>query len=286
MNNYLNIIKISGGLANQMIQYAFGVALEKCTGIQTVYDTAWFGNTKRQQTVRSFGLSVFNIPDRVFILFKKPSFLVRLVSKYHRIRQRSRHWNDFDPKLLQLPAGMNYISGYFQNERYLDLVKDTLAERFTLKKPLNGENLRLLNDIQKTTSVSIHVRRGDYIKFSDTYPVCSPEYYRQAMQIIESRVPSPHYFLFSDDIAWCKTHIKADKPLTIVDVNSGENGYLDMELMKNCRHNIIANSSFSWMATYLNPNPDKIVIAPQAWIKKNGEILPNIGLGENINVCL
>ncbi|GHT03919.1 alpha-1,2-fucosyltransferase [Bacteroidia bacterium] len=255
-----------------MFQYAFGQAL----GQDTLYDVLWFERAKLGKTTdRPFCLDVFNIPDTAFIKFRKPFFLLKLFGKYCKERDN----NIFHADFLKPRHGINYFSGYFQNECYLNPVKDRLFEHFTLKNPVNKENFELLNQIRNCNSVSIHIRRGDYVQLASH--LCTIEYYNAAMKLMESRVRAPlHYFLFSDDIEWCRNNIKTDMPLTIVNINSAENGYLDMELMKNCKHSIIANSSFSWMAAYLNRNPDKIVIYPKVWLMDNGKPTGNIGISK------
>ncbi|GAP72761.1 alpha-1,2-fucosyltransferase [Candidatus Symbiothrix dinenymphae] len=266
----MNVVQLQGGLANQMFQYAFGQAL----GEDTLYDVSWFERAKSERTTsRPFCLDVFNIPATVFVN-RRPPLLARLVGKYKVVRERN--WDEFQPEFLNLGGrGTNYFKGYFQNERYLNCVKDKISADFSLKNTMNSDNLELLKQIRNCNSVSLHIRRGDYVKQPDYHPLCGIEYYQAAMKMIEG-----HYFLFSDDIEWCKANAKTDMPMTIVDINSAETGYWDMELMKNCKHNIIANSSFSWMAAYLNPNPDKMVIAPKDWNKHNGEAISNRGLSE------
>jgi len=121
-----------------------------------------------------------------------------------------------------------------------------------------------------TNSVSIHFRRGDYVTnplTSQHHGVCSNKYYQDAISLLKSKISQPHFFLFSDEPEWLKTNVSLQEPFRIIDNNPG---YVDLYLMSNCKHNIIANSSFSWWGAWLNNNPDKIVIAPHKWFNEPG----------------
>ena len=133
--------------------------------------------------------------------------------------------------------------------------------------------MSMLDNILKTTSISLHIRRGDYLtpENAETHCLCSPSYYQNAIQYIVQRVENPHFFIFSDDITWVFDNFKMPYPYTIVNVNDSYTGYYDLELMRNCKHNIIANSTFSWWGAWLNENPNKIVIAPQRWFMNQEE---------------
>jgi hypothetical protein len=131
-----------------------------------------------------------------------------------------------------------------------------------------GLNAELKEEIGNTNAVSLHVRRGDYVHNSTnaaTYEVCSLDYYRASIRHMAERIQQPKFFIFSDDIAWVKNNLKIDFPHHYVDCNHGEESYNDMRLMSLCQHHIIANSSFSWWGAWLNPNREKIVIAPKNW---------------------
>jgi hypothetical protein len=125
-----------------------------------------------------------------------------------------------------------------------------------------------MDNIKKVNSVSIHIRRGDYVtnkRHSKVFSPCSHDYYSRAAKLIADQQPNPHYFVFSDDIGWAKANLEFEYPTTFVDVNDEAHSHEDMRLMSLCNHNIIANSSFSWWGAWLNVNPEKVVIAPQKW---------------------
>jgi hypothetical protein len=122
--------------------------------------------------------------------------------------------------------------------------------------------------MKDANSVSLHVRRGDYVTHAATAKVlnpCSLDYYHKAIECVSRTVTSPHFFVFSDDPAWAQRNLKITFPTKYIDKNSGSQNYVDMHLMTHCKHNIIANSSFSWWGAWLNKNPDKLVIAPTNW---------------------
>ena len=121
--------------------------------------------------------------------------------------------------------------------------------------------------MQETNSVSIHIRRGDYLEVSDVYGgICTPQYYEKAMKQMEKWHPDCHFFVFTNDVKWVKENYSG-KNLTVVEGNDEDTGYIDMYLMTKCKHYILANSSFSWWGCYLNPSKDKKVIAPKQWIQ-------------------
>ena len=122
---------------------------------------------------------------------------------------------------------------------------------------------------QSQSAVSIHIRRGDYVSDADAnnlMGILPMGYYDRAVNYINERVKNPSYYIFSDDLEWTKDHLKVDAPLTFVDLENGSRDYIELDIMRKCRHNIIANSSFSWWAAFLNQHPDKIVVAPARWV--------------------
>ncbi len=143
---------------------------------------------------------------------------------------------------------------------------------------MNDENRLLMQKMSAENSVAIHVRRGDY-KNSRFTLLDIETYYLKAIEKIKEQVKNPKFYIFSNDIDFVKTHFsKMDIDSEIVDINSGQQSFMDMVLMSNCKHNIIANSSFSWWSAWLNENPDKIVIAPKKWYSQNipmNDMIPN-----------
>lgn len=162
--------------------------------------------------------------------------------------------------------------GYFQSEKYFIDYSQRIRQSFTFKNKPDELNSEMLNRIKETESISLHIRRGDYVSnltANSEHGLCSIDYYKKAVEYIKSKTESRGnrcFFLFSDDPIWVKENMMfLGDEMVVVDFNTGEKSYEDMRLMSMCKHNIIANSSFSWWAAWLNNNPDKIVIAPDKW---------------------
>ncbi len=254
----MKIIKLQGGLGNQMFQYAFGKAVASL-GQKIYYDISWYSKEHKETARRNFDLEVFNV--NIIPSSKWQKFFCKIV--------KEKNANVYEPELRNRKGNV-YYSGYFQSEGYFKDFRPEIIKDFSLKYPITDDkNLEFLQKIRTTNSVSMHIRRGDYVKLSHIYGLCSPSYYQKAAEYIQSRVSNPHFYIFSDDMAWVKENLKIKAPCDYVDINTAETAYLDMELMRNCRHNIIANSSFSWWGAWLNANPQKIVICPDAWYADN-----------------
>ena len=158
-----------------------------------------------------------------------------------------------------------YLDGYWQNEKYFNDIEKVILKEFTLKNEFLIKNKKLKETIKNTNSISIHIRRSDYIKNKKTneiHGVCTTDYYQKAIKKIIENNNNIHIFVFSDDILWAKNNLKFNFPISFI---VGNKDYEDLILMSLCKHNIIANSSFSWWGAWLNKNPKKIVIAPQRW---------------------
>jgi len=245
-------VKIIGGLGNQMFQYALGKCLALKHNTDLKLDLSGFENYKAWK----FELDNLNISYKTFNLKDKESL--------QRINEKFFH---FDKELLNLSDNV-YLDGYFQSEKYFKKIKQVLLNDFMVTSPVNEKNKKMLDLINSTNSVSLHVRRGDYITNPSAnafHGTCSVEYYNKAAKYISENIDNPHFFLFSDEPEWVRENILIDKPVTIVDINTIDNGYDDLRLMSNCKYNIIANSSFSWWGSWLNNNPQKVVIAPKRW---------------------
>lgn len=281
--NTQKIIKFNGGLGNQMFQYAFGCALKEKFKTDVAFDFEFFEEVKKNDNVTSrvFEMGVFKVEckeatEENLAKIKRPEFdskfkntLAKRFPELFRINYvREKKNTVFDKNLLS--KKYDYFEGYFQNEKYFKHIRETLLKNFSLKVPLDNNNEQVLNKIKTTQAVSIHVRRGDYVNLdyvNKIHGACSLDYYKKAIDYISKHVEAPYFFLFSDDVEWVNQNLKIDFPHEIVNINDGK-GWFDMELMKHCKHNIIANSSFSWWAAWLNENPNKIIIAPKNWMAK------------------
>lgn len=273
----MKIVKLKGGLGNQMFEYAFGKVIQA-----DAYEISFFYEQKfhPELTQRDYELDFFKLQldfidtKEIKKLCKKNKFLSFLGIKNHLPLIQENPISIYNPKLLQYNEGL--FDGYFQCAQYYENIRDKLLKDFVPNKKPNQQNEKMLKKIKTTNSISLHVRRGDYVKLQHHHGLCDIDYYKKAIEFIASKVSNPHFFLFSDDIPWVEENLKIDFPYTIIDYNQGSDSPWDMWLMKNCYHNIIANTSFSWWGAWLNENPDKIVIAPQVWMAngRKTDIIP------------
>ncbi len=277
----MNIIAISeGGLGNQMFQYAFYKAYKRHHK-DTKLDIRGLWNEKgvchnNYELSRIFKLNmdIATMKERNYF-FKRNIFFKRIEKK-----EKFYYCKDVNEAISFNKNMFNikdkYIYGYFQSEKYFDNIKDIIKRDFTSWDILDNDNKQILNDIKKNNSVSIHIRRGDYLKIADTQGICTLLYYQRAIEKICSIIEKPKFYIFSNDISWCKKNLDI-KNAIFIGHNDGINSYKDMQLMSNCQHNIIANSTFSWWGAWLNSNKKKIVISPNQWMQSTngtGDIIP------------
>ncbi len=267
------ITRLQGGLGNQLFQYAAGHALAQKH--QTNLKVDFSGHTG--DIARSYKLSFFNIntefatPEEVANFNKwynrgwLAKFTNRLPFRLNRHHFKEPHFH-FTPELFGLSDNV-YIEGYWQTEKYFSSIEDTIRQEVVLKKAYAVQNEELFSLIRNNDSVSLHVRRGDYVANATTlkmHGVCTPEYYRRAIDAIKEKISKPYFFVFSDDPEWVKSNFTFTDPYRIVSAE-GYADYQELSIMSRCKHNIVANSSFSWWGAWLGNNSDKIVIAPRQW---------------------
>lgn len=236
------ISKIQGGLGNQMFQYAYGRSLSLKYGQDLVLETSFY-NIK-SSVERFFTLDKFtNTKINLNITNNgNPTYLVR---------DNFNHFN-LDVK----PNSNYYLDGYWQSEKYFSEFEDQIREDFSPNQEIL--NKLLLTPFIDSTCVSLHIRRTDYISSNGYHPVQSIEYYQKALEIIGDY---DKLFIFSDDIDWCRTNLKFKDMIFMQNFSDIE----DIWIMSLCKHNIIANSTFSWWGGWLNKNENKKVIAPKNW---------------------
>lgn len=271
------IVKIWGGLGNQLFQYSFGKYLAAMLNTEVKYDIQ-ITNTLNSFTQRDLAISFFNVEMEVAaareINEKKYFSNIQLARLERKLAQRlpfllkTHIVESNEPK----PFGSIhfrdncYYEGYWQSYKYLTPVETLLRREFTMKQPTRDQVLNTVKEIASGPSVSIHVRRGDYLH-NKYFTTCKMAYYNEAMAYFATIEPATKFYVFTDDIAWCKEHFTGPQYFFV----TGNEHFEDMYLMSSCRHNIIANSTFSWWAAWLNHNPGKIVIAPRDWHKRHNE---------------
>lgn len=277
------IVKLEGGHSNQLFQYAAGRRLADKLGSPLYMDKHWFSTVAKVDTPRFYELGDYKIAQKFIdrknfaLVEDKPEDLKAKIYNLTkgRTKPRVRHFrqkgNSFNREVLSLPDN-TYIDGWWQDERYFKDIRPSLLREVELKTAPRGKNASWLKQIKNSQSVSLHIRRGDYVtnKLTNKFHGVVPnDYYPAALKLLAKNTGQKELelFVFSNDIDWCKQNLKFDYPTTFID---GDNsGAEDMRLMKHCRHNILANSSFSWWGAWLNQNPDKVVIAPKVWFQDN-----------------
>lgn len=262
------IVRIRDGLGNQMFMYAYGKALEK-RGYKVKFDLSYF---QKQSGHNRLGLDKYNIKADYCTKaeakkFYSRLFIHRILGKLGLRRQAIIYEQtfEFDEKLLTPPDNY-FIAGYFQNEKYFKDIISELRQEFTLKGTPSEFTQRVSEQIRTIpNSCSLHVRRGDFIieKNIQSHGAVPLDYYHQAITYMEKEKGDTQYFIFSDDIPWCRENLTFIKNAIFVESNEPRIPQEDIYLMSLCQNHIIANSTFSWWGAYLNPNPNKLVIAPK-----------------------
>jgi hypothetical protein len=266
------IVNLKGGVGNQMFQYAFGRKLALLNGDELKLETAGLDRANAVGDIyRQFALDAFAIERNVATAkevraLKYPYGVFSKGWRWFTARILRKTNAGYDPRALT-QTGDLFLDGYWQSPRYFADIRDTILADFQLRTPLSPVVTAYQEQIESCPSVSIHVRRGDYAKnprVQKEFGICTAAYYQLAIEQIESRVAAPVFFIFSDDIAWVKENVSLPSSAIYVQ-GPGLRDVEEMALMSMCKHNIIANSTFSWWGAWLNNNPDKIVIAPNPW---------------------
>ena len=272
------IVRLFGGLGNQLFQYAAGRRLSLMHDTTLKLDANHFQYHK----LRSYELEPFCIQQEFAtaeeIMELKGTAKRGLARIAFSVGQKVRPYyrrsifcearsGRLDLNILKTCRNV-YLDGYWQSEKYFADIKDVIRREFVVKYEFDSQNREMANRIAETESVSIHVRRGDYVSIPETnMPLCGLDYYARCVKVISKMVPDPHFYVFSDDREWIVENLRFDYATTFVTHNDVNKGYEDLRLMSMCKHDIIANSSFSWWGAWLNPNANKVVLAPRKWHK-------------------
>ncbi|MDH6354278.1 hypothetical protein M2132_000605 [Dysgonomonas sp. PH5-45] len=290
----MKYVVIAEGLGNQMFQYAF------CLGIRAKRKRCSLIIPLRKKTFTHNGYEL----KKLFTITKDETLLSALKSGFVSFfRLATRSFSAQGQERLYSSIGIHIVSdenknflfnadiaqddnknelfiGTWQSEKYFTNAQNEVREAFRFKEePLSGQTKALRNEIQVCNSVSIHIRRGDYMTpqyISLFGNICNEQYYQQAIAHIKQNVENPRFYIFTDDKEWVNSNFKLDDA-QYVNFNTGKNSWQDMFLMSQCKHNIIANSTFSWWGAWLNSNPSKITIAPKKWSNafEKDDIIPD-----------
>ncbi|RDU67504.1 hypothetical protein CQA53_00295 [Helicobacter didelphidarum] len=298
------IVRLDGGLGNQMFQYAFAKKLES-KGYEVGIDISWYADKKntnptianfaqnQHATIRNLEISHYNLslpllsdfnPYDFFILHDRFYVLRNKINRFLPRPLRMKNYKFFIPDDVKLCKIIQenkpyfpdyaYFSGFYQNLSCIVEPQDISGD-FSLKNPLSQANQALKEQIASfQDSVFLHIRRGDYLAF-ERYIHLTERYYNQALYMMKTKKDSFHVFVFSNDIQWCKEYFIKQLDNTLmqnltfefIGNNDEGNAIIDMELMRTCKHGIIANSTFSWWAAYLLKSKDKIIIAPSRFLQ-------------------
>lgn len=247
----LSVVRISGGLGNQMFQYAFYTSLLN-KGKNVALDLSWYNY---YSVHNGFELDkVFSVPMRIATPKEsrkygedRYDFLHRLKIKLfpprNFLKQKWLNSLRFQEDLYNYQEA--YYAGYYQSEKYFSSISNEIRRLFIFKTDKMSNDIKnIAKKMQAENSISIHIRRGDYLKFKEYNGICDELYYKEAIKIVDKKIVNPIIYIFSDDLEWCKGIFGKDA--NYVEGNSGSKSYLDMYLISCCKHHIIANSSFSW----------------------------------------
>ncbi len=270
------IMKIQGGLGNQMFEYALARAYEIKHNVLIKYDIDSF----KIYTYLTFGLPFFNTKINLAtteesmyfgVFHKRRGLLGRIYNPFFAnpnkyIEEYTFHYlKDY---VVFRPEA--YFDGWWQSYKYFEEVEDTIRQELTLKEPLRERYNAIVSKMQSTNSVVIHIRRGDYAHKESTnkhHGLTSREYYDYCIKEIVTKIPDAHFFVFSDEIQWAKENFKLNHPVEYVDIPD-TTPHEELVAMSKAKHFIIANSTFSWWAAWLSNHQDKIVYAPKKWFNK------------------
>ena len=272
-------IKLFGGLGNQMFQFATGYSVARRKNLDLYLDLTWFN---RRHIHNGFELNkVFDIFKRVSFLnndfsfrsFKLKEFLNKIDTTYQTFNEP--HFN-YTPDITKI-SDHCFLKGYWQSEKYFQEYENEIKTIFSFNKDLNQSNSKLVDEIYRNNSISLHVRRGDYLlKKNENHQTDLNSYYLDAINETSRYYNDPKFFIFSDDPEWVSKNFNIKADHINVNINHGMNSFLDMYLMSLCKTNIIANSSFSWWGAWLNNNNNKNVFAPKNWFNDKTICIKNL----------
>ncbi len=273
-NKLRHVVRISDGLGNQMFQYAFAYALARRTGAEVLLDPLYWGTS-----LRKYQLEEFSITNKNYLVSKAMDYLLGfgprngrkfkyqyrqyLIHKKYKVVEEKQAAH-YDPDMEQQTVPSFYL-GFWQTPNYFDAFYDDLKEQFTLKKELSPQATVYLQQIKAQTSVSLHIRRTDYVS-PEINGALEFDFYQEALQQMQKQLEDFRIFIFTDD----KKFVKDTFDLCEYTLVEGVSDLDEFELMRQCNHHITANSSFSWWATYLAEHKGGIVYAPctKMWTKE------------------
>lgn len=273
------IVRLQGGMCNQMFQYATGRGLAERNGFDLFVDTAGLNNKKHAH---------FNLyPFKADVRFADTEHLNRVLTPHYALKRAlykalkipftyaRTHIAEKKFSFDQNVASTNfsaYFSGLWQSEKYFADISEKIRDDFQFRDESPLLQHPMYGEISACNAVSVHIRRGDYIKnkrYRRNLYVCRKSYFENAISLLRQRIDQPRFFIFSDDHKWVAENFQLGSDIKLVD---SKNHFEDFFLMSRCKHNVISNSTFSWWSAWLNPEPSKIVIAPDMWFTPHAKV--------------
>jgi hypothetical protein len=280
------IVRLIGGLANQMFPYAVGRSLAHRLDTEFKLDITGFAVYRQKASLapRFYGLDAFSLREVFATTEEIEALKIGRRSLWRRVGEKLLRIStplpatyvkeklfEFDPAILQL-TGDVYLDGNWNSYKYFEDIEEIIRTDFTFRHPQTGKNLDLFRMITATEAVSLHIRRGDFVlnpKVNAIYGTCDLDYYQRCVDDLAKKVKEPHFFVFSDEPEWARDNLRLPFAMTIVDHNGPDHAHEDLRLMSQCRHHILANSGFSWWGAWLDRRQDKLVYVPREWFKSN-----------------
>lgn len=271
------IVKLSGGLGNQLFQYSIGRHLSILKKTSLKFDISSFKNADRSFALNNF-INNYEIAGKLDLVkifirdfrnsYKYINYLSHINESYYKLPFYKEQLLSYDDNFSKCLENV-YLMGYWQSEMYFKSIEDIIRKEIVLRPKIDYENEHILRMIEDTNSVCIHIRNGDYFYDSNirkNIGVCPPDYYYEAINEICNVVKNPYFFVFSDNTGWAKQNVRIENPHVYV-TNNLNKSHFDMYLMSKCKHFITANSSFSWWGAWLSTSKNKIVYSPTPWCK-------------------
>lgn len=267
------IVQLTGGMGNQLFQYAAGKSLALFKHTVVKFDTSFFDTQKsRSLDLKYFDLDLNIASQEEIQRLQQQKLIAKIFQKMgppHTRKAYREPFFHFDANFFSTNNDV-YLKGNWQSEKYFKPFEKQVRNNLLIKQEYTSHLENPGKELGASSSVSVHIRRGDYLqqKTLDYHGILSKEYYNEAIQKIAKKVPGARFYFFSDDIEWVKENLQLDHPCEFISGKTSHSAIEDFYLMQNCRHHIIANSSFSWWAAWLNKNAEKIVVAPKQWFKQ------------------
>lgn len=276
----MKIVNIIGGLGNQMFQCAFAIALREANSGEIVkLDISHFNgyglhNGFEVKRIFDYPLDIASKEDIKKITYYIPYYKLSRIVRRIIPKKKTEYLVPYQHAYLCNFNALNikgdcYYDGYWMCAGFSEFCKDKIIEAFKFKPFDTDINIEYANSLALENSISIHIRRGDYVNAPNFKDICTLDYYRKAITKARERISNPELFVFSNDQEWCMLNLKnefGDARVHFIKNNMGNESYRDMQLMSLARCSILANSSFSWWGAFLNNRKDQIVYVPHKWV--------------------